>query len=338
MSTGVLQGDVLAPFLFIIVIDYVMRKSEKLGDKTFGFITHPRTCSREPDIVLNDLDYADDIAQLERNQQRAQEQLNYTNDNSKTVGLEINDKKTEQMIVFPENDQQDILPLRLNDKDIKIVTNFKYLGSLMESSEIDIQSRKAQAWAAFWKMKNIWTSKSININTKRQIFQSSVITILLYGCETWLIEPNTLKSLDVFVNNCYRVMLGYRRIDHITIDQIYREVGQRQKLSKTIRQRQLRWLGHMLRIGSSPRDSKPTGPIEPIRRYALYEPSPGLSISNKKAINTKEILYTKYIANMLIPDKKLAKEIKYTATEIESAAQNRIQWKMRVNACKAAGD
>ena len=86
------------------------------------------------------------------------------------------------------------------------------------------------------------------------------------------------------------------------------------------------------------RDSKLIGPFEPIRRYALYEPSPGLSISKKKSISTKEILYTKYIANMLIPDKKLAKEIKYTATEIESAAQNRIQWKMRVNACKAAGD
>ena len=76
----------------------------------------------------------------------------------------------------------------------------------MESSEIDIQSRKSQAWAAFWKMNNIWQSKSINIITKRQIFQYSVIKILLYGCETWLIEQNTLKSLDVLVN-CYRVML-----------------------------------------------------------------------------------------------------------------------------------
>ena len=44
VSTGVLQGDVFVPFLFIIVIDYVMRKSEKLGNKTFGFITHPRSC------------------------------------------------------------------------------------------------------------------------------------------------------------------------------------------------------------------------------------------------------------------------------------------------------
>ena len=72
----------------------------------------------------------------------------------------------------------------------------------------------------------------------------------------------------------------------------------------------LRWLGHILRTGSSTRDSKPIGSIEPIRRYAIYEPSPGLSISKKKAISTKKILYMKYIAKMLISDKKLAKEIK----------------------------
>jgi hypothetical protein len=29
ISTGVLQGDVLAPFLFVIVVDYVITKSEK---------------------------------------------------------------------------------------------------------------------------------------------------------------------------------------------------------------------------------------------------------------------------------------------------------------------
>jgi hypothetical protein len=36
VTTGVLQGDVLAPFLFIIVIDYVSTLSA--GD--LGYITH----------------------------------------------------------------------------------------------------------------------------------------------------------------------------------------------------------------------------------------------------------------------------------------------------------
>lgn len=35
--TGVLQGDILAPFLFIIVVDYLMRNSEE----EHGVITHP---------------------------------------------------------------------------------------------------------------------------------------------------------------------------------------------------------------------------------------------------------------------------------------------------------
>ena len=128
------------------------------------------------------------------------------------------------------------------------------------------------------------------------------------------------------------LMLRYRRIDHITLEQIYREIGQRQKLSKTFRQRQLRWLGHMLKI-----DSKLPKPIELIRKYALYEPSPSLCI-RKKSICTKDVPYMKYIANILIPDKKLAKEIKYTATEIENTANNHDRWKTPVNACKAAGD
>ena len=43
LTTGVLQSDTLAPFLFIIVLDYVMRKAEvdKTNDKgEHGFITN----------------------------------------------------------------------------------------------------------------------------------------------------------------------------------------------------------------------------------------------------------------------------------------------------------
>ena len=46
ITTGVLQGYVLAPFLFIIVIDYVSKQSEE----DFGYVTHkgsaPRTSQR----------------------------------------------------------------------------------------------------------------------------------------------------------------------------------------------------------------------------------------------------------------------------------------------------
>ena len=61
VTTGVLQGDVLAPFLFIILVDYLLLRSTD-GDS--GVLTCPRKSSRYPAKVLNDLDFADYIALL----------------------------------------------------------------------------------------------------------------------------------------------------------------------------------------------------------------------------------------------------------------------------------
>ena len=58
---GIRQGDTLAPFLFIMVLDYVLRMSLDLN-KTKGLQLHPRKSSRHPAIHLTDADFADDIA------------------------------------------------------------------------------------------------------------------------------------------------------------------------------------------------------------------------------------------------------------------------------------
>ena len=63
VTTGVLQGDVLAPFLFIIMIDYSGGGGG--GGREHGFTTMPRRSTRHPGEVINDLDFADDIVLLE---------------------------------------------------------------------------------------------------------------------------------------------------------------------------------------------------------------------------------------------------------------------------------
>ena len=70
VSTGVLQGDVLAPFLFVILVDYLLKKATSELDS--GVLTHPRRSSRHLAKLLNDLDFADDIALLESSIPRAQ--------------------------------------------------------------------------------------------------------------------------------------------------------------------------------------------------------------------------------------------------------------------------
>ena len=69
---GVLQGDTLAPYLFAIVIDYVMRRA--VGDRAheLGFTLHPRKSRRVQSINVTDLCFADDIALLVDELQQAQ--------------------------------------------------------------------------------------------------------------------------------------------------------------------------------------------------------------------------------------------------------------------------
>ena len=63
---GVLQGDTLVPYLYIICLDYVLRTSiDKMKDN--GFKLTKERSRIYPAQTITDADYADDIALLEIN-------------------------------------------------------------------------------------------------------------------------------------------------------------------------------------------------------------------------------------------------------------------------------
>ncbi|KAL5259158.1 hypothetical protein ACHWQZ_G009572 [Mnemiopsis leidyi] len=61
---GVMQGDTLAPYLFVIAIDYVMTTA--LRDKDIGLTVHPRRSRRYPAVKVTDVDFADEQIQQKR--------------------------------------------------------------------------------------------------------------------------------------------------------------------------------------------------------------------------------------------------------------------------------
>ena len=267
ITTGVLQGDVLAPFLFIIVIDYI----SKLSAGNYGYLTHKgtattgrvtRVTTHRVDRKMNDLAFADDIAELENDNTQAQKQLDELRHHASTVGLEINDQKTEQMRQnIPDTDTSPP-QLCIDGQPIKIVDEFKYLGSYVGSTENDINNRIALAWAAFTRLKSILTSRSGKpaVKIKIRLFNAACVSILLYACETWVLTAQLTNKLDIFARKCYRIMLGQRQSEtHMTNAQLYKEVNAR-PISDIIRERQLQFTGHCLRM---PND-------EPANSYALY--------------------------------------------------------------------
>ena len=128
-----LQGVVLAPFLFIIVIDYVSKRSAEdlthKGNNQDNSGRAVRSTTRLPDYKINDLAFADDIALLE------------------------NVQKTEQMRLNQSFNLSPTDPLTIKGQPINIVEDFKYLESYVGSTDRDIKVWIGLAWAAFAKLK-----------------------------------------------------------------------------------------------------------------------------------------------------------------------------------------
>ena len=88
-----MQGDTLAPFLFIIVVDYVLRMSiDTISSKGYELTT--RRSTRHPAQYLIDTDFADEIALISESLVNAQCLLQSLEQASNCVGLYLNEKKT----------------------------------------------------------------------------------------------------------------------------------------------------------------------------------------------------------------------------------------------------
>ena len=94
LLAGVLQGDTLAPYLFIIVLDYALRMAIEGKEEELGLHLVRRQSRRVGPVVVTDLDFADDIALLSNNIQQAQELLQRVETSVAKVGLKMNSSKT----------------------------------------------------------------------------------------------------------------------------------------------------------------------------------------------------------------------------------------------------
>ena len=91
---GILQGDTLAPFLFIIVVDYLLRMSvDTINDN--GYQLTIKRSSRYQAKYLTDTDFAVDIALISQSLENAQALLQYLEHASNSVRLYFNESKTE---------------------------------------------------------------------------------------------------------------------------------------------------------------------------------------------------------------------------------------------------
>ena len=91
---GVLKGDTLAPYLFIICLDYVLRTSiDKIREN--GFELTKKRSRRYPEKTITDANYADDIALQANTPNQAKTLLHRLERAAAGIGLHVTAHKTE---------------------------------------------------------------------------------------------------------------------------------------------------------------------------------------------------------------------------------------------------
>ena len=191
ITAGVLQGDTLAPFIFIIRLDYVLRKAID-ENPDLGFMLNQRRSRRYPAKKITDADYADDIAVLTDYLDEATKLLHNIEQQAMVIGLYVNTAKTEYMCL---NQDISASTKSLNGDEVKHVNDFKYLGSYISSTENDVNIRLGKLWAALNKMNKIWRS-NLPDQLKRYFFRATVESVLVYGAVSWTLTSSLERRID----------------------------------------------------------------------------------------------------------------------------------------------
>ena len=215
---------------------YALRTA--IDNDDLGFTLKERRSSRHPAVKVTDTDFADDIALLSNSLVDAQLLLNRVEQAAKEVGLHINATKTEFMTY-----NVDGVLNTLDNKQLKNVDDFQYLGSWIDRSSRDIEIRKAKAWSALSKMESIWKS-DLPRNIKVEFFRATVESVLLYGGETWTLTKSLEQRLDGCYTRLLRAALNISWRQHTTNKELY---GDLPRVSTTLRERRLRFSGHCWR-------------------------------------------------------------------------------------------
>jgi len=119
--------------------------------------------------------------------------------------------------------------ININGAVLQSVDEFSYLGSTFDNtnslkSELDIRIGKAAT--TFGQLRpRVWSNGNVSIRVKIQVCMSCVVSVLLYGCETWATYRHQECHFNSFHMRCIRSILGLSWKDHVPNTSILQMTG-----------------------------------------------------------------------------------------------------------------
>nr|VZI26156.1 unnamed protein product [Spirometra erinaceieuropaei] len=264
VTNGVKQGCVLAPTLFSLMFSAMLmdayreeRPGIRIAYRTDDHLLNQRRMnfqSRVSTTTVHKLLFADDCALSTTSEEEMQRSMDLFSAACENFGLVINTQKTVVMHQPPPNSATapNAPPqISMNGTQLQVVENFPYLGStLSRNTKIDdeVANRISKASQAFGRLHStVWNRHGLQLNTKLRIYKAVILPTLLYGAETWTVYTRQARRLNHFHLSCLRRILRLNWQDRIPDTDVLERTGSL-SIYTILRQMQLRWSGHLLRM------------------------------------------------------------------------------------------
>ena len=240
VNSGVRQGCVLAPSLFNTCMDWIL-----------GKVVDQSHCGASVgNTKITDLAFADDAVLFAESLDVLVMALNTLHEEAKPLGLKVSWIKT-KVQEFGDLLDDAVRSVHACGEDIEVLESFTYLGSVVHKtggSAHDVNRRIGMAHGVMDSLNtSIWRCRYLCRRTKIRVFKSLVLPVLLYGCETWTLNTDLERRLNVFGTKCLRRIVGYRWDDYVSNERLLSETESR-PVTSIIRERQLRLYGHVARL------------------------------------------------------------------------------------------
>ena len=120
----------------------------------------------------------------------------------------------------------------------------------------DIDRRLKKSNQMMGALQFYWRRPEVDLWAKTYIYQACVLSLLLWGAETWAITPTHERRLAVFHYRSIHPILGISMTrvqeERITNDMVRQQFGKIDTIHRIIRNQKLTFLGHVVREWKAP--------------------------------------------------------------------------------------
>ena len=118
----------------------------------------------------------------------------------------------------------------------------------------EIKSILKSGYACHHSVQNLSSSRLISENTKIKIYQTIILPVVVYGCETWSLTLREERRLRVFENRVLRRIVGpkrheltgeWRKLHNEELNDLYCSPN----IARVTKSRRKRWAGHVAHMG-----------------------------------------------------------------------------------------